>query len=338
MDIKDNKRKWYKPATHYTKKSKYSIEVGLSGFLCTCNFREKESIRDAYRLLEEYHGDSKKLDEQKQDVKDNGVADKVDQEDEDISVSLSKEIEELNDQKKPDSVKTFQIIKDLAETKKQKSRFLLRFIPIQVVSKANINDITTKATILFEKYFAQEPKTFSIVFNRHCNNTIKREVIIEALAGIVFKKNPGNKADLKNPEIAVIVEIIKGWCFLAVAPDYFKYKKYNLFELCNDNKDKAEVRSNVAKKDQDQGKEADEDISNQKAKDENNEKVEDQGQAKVADKEDQDQDKEADQDISNQKPKDETSSNENNEKVEDQGQPKEADKEIVKEDLEDKKQ
>lgn len=118
------------------------------------------------------------------------------------------------------------------------------------------------------------------------------------LAGIVFKKNPGNKADLKNPEIAVIVEIIKSWCFLAVAPDYFKYKKYNLFELCNDNKDKAEVGSDAAK-------------------------------------EDQDQDKKADEVISNQKPKDETSRNDNNEKVEDQGQAKEADEEIVKEDPQD---
>ncbi|KAG8041070.1 hypothetical protein G9C98_002058, partial [Cotesia typhae] len=154
--------------------------------------------------------------------------------------------------KVPDSLELgLKIIKDLAETKKQKSRFLLRFIPIQVVSKANINEITTKATVLFEKYFAQEPKTFSIVFNRHCNNTIQRNEIIEVLAGIVLKKNPGNKADLKNPEIAVIVEIIKSWCFLAVAPDYFKYKKYNLFELCNDNKDKAEMGSDAAKEDQD---------------------------------------------------------------------------------------
>ncbi|XP_008558968.1 THUMP domain-containing protein 1 homolog [Microplitis demolitor] len=262
MENKDNKRKWYKPANNSNKKSKFSLEVGLSGFLCTCNFREKECIRDTYRLLEEFDGKFNEPGDEKQDDEVQGN-DQAPVEDEDISESLSKEIQELNDEKKSKPLKKFQyletgaknvifistkisdpldlglkIIKDIAETKKQKSRFLLRFIPILVVSKANINDMKAKATVLFEKYFAQEPKTFSIVFNRHYNNTIKRNDVIEEMAAIVMEKNPGNKADLKNPEVAVIVEIIKSWCFLSIAPDYFKYKKYNIYELCNENKEK----------------------------------------------------------------------------------------------------
>ena len=56
------------------------------------------------------------------------------------------------------------IVKDLHETKKQKTRYLLRMLPIQVVCKAYLDDIKSKADVLFEQYFAQEPKTFSIVF------------------------------------------------------------------------------------------------------------------------------------------------------------------------------
>lgn len=56
--------------------------------------------------------------------------------------------------------------------------------------------------------------------------------VIESLAALISEKNSGNKADLKNPEIAVIVEVVKGLCLLSIAPDYFKYRKYNLTELC----------------------------------------------------------------------------------------------------------
>lgn len=53
------------------------------------------------------------------------------------------------------------------------------------------------------------------------------------MAEIILRKNPGNKADLKNPDIAVIVEVIRGICLLSIAPNYYKFKKYNLFEICN---------------------------------------------------------------------------------------------------------
>lgn len=56
------------------------------------------------------------------------------------------------------------ILTELDTTKKQCTRYLLRLLPIEVVCKAYMNDIKTKANALFEKYFSQEPKTFSIVF------------------------------------------------------------------------------------------------------------------------------------------------------------------------------
>lgn len=56
------------------------------------------------------------------------------------------------------------IITELYNTKQQRTRYLLRLLPIEVICKANINDIKSKADAMLEKYFAQEPKTFSIVF------------------------------------------------------------------------------------------------------------------------------------------------------------------------------
>lgn len=72
-----------------------------------------------------------------------------------------------------------------------------------------------------------------VCLSRRSNNTIKRDEIIEDLAEIIARKNPGNRADLKNPEIAVVVEVIRGVCLLSIAPHYYKFKKYNLIEICN---------------------------------------------------------------------------------------------------------
>lgn len=50
---------------------------------------------------------------------------------------------------------------------------------------------------------------------------------------MICEKNSENKADLSNPDVAIVVEVIKGHCLISIAPHYFKYKKYNLLELCN---------------------------------------------------------------------------------------------------------
>ena len=55
MEAAGNKRKaknkqWYKAQ----KKRKFSLCPDIKGFLCFCNFREKEAIREAYNILNQH--------------------------------------------------------------------------------------------------------------------------------------------------------------------------------------------------------------------------------------------------------------------------------------------
>ncbi|XP_018315532.1 THUMP domain-containing protein 1 homolog [Mycetomoellerius zeteki] len=250
------------------KRKQFVLEPGMTGFLCTCNFHERGCITEAYRLLNLFadeKSDMHKESETSINVLHKKEIDKsIEDIDDDISIALEKEINELRTEREmPLPSRKFQvvdtgvknmifitstlpnplelvtkIVSKLDTTKEQCTRYLLRLLPIEVVCKAYMDNIKTKANELFEKYFAQEPKTFSIVFNRRSNNSIKRDEIIEDLAEIILKKNPGNKTDLKNPDIAVIVEVIRGVCLLSVAPHYYKFKKYNLLEICNSTKNK----------------------------------------------------------------------------------------------------
>jgi tRNA acetyltransferase TAN1 len=49
---------------------------------------------------------------------------------------------------------------------------------------------------------------------------------------MIIRRHPENRADLKHPQLAVIVEVIRNMCCLSVLPEYFELRKYNLLELC----------------------------------------------------------------------------------------------------------
>lgn len=225
-----------------------SIEPGDKGFLVTCNFKEKESVGECYRLLNEYYN---KLNLESQDAK----KEDDDDDEDDITSQLQNQIEKTNQESKERAHKFFsietgvpnlifiktsiddpltlanKIIRDLHETKQKRTKVTLRFIPIQSVCKAKIEDIKNAAGLLFDKHFLKKPSTFGIIYNKRYHQELQRDDVIKELAELVAAKNVANKVNLKDPEQSIIVEIIKNVCLLAVVPDYFKLKKYNINEL-----------------------------------------------------------------------------------------------------------
>nr|XP_019539468.2 LOW QUALITY PROTEIN: THUMP domain-containing protein 1 homolog [Aedes albopictus] len=252
---KTDKRNYYAKAFSGggDSRKKY-LEPGQCGFMVTCNFRERDCIQESYRLLnevaDELYG---KVEDPQQQKKKEGEGD--DEEEEvDISVQVQNQAEAAKTQrpqfrfqsvetgaknccfitttlKEPKEV-ALKILRELNETKKRKSRNILRLMPIEVVTRANLKDIIDASGALFDKYFLKEPKTFAIMFNKRFNNSIERTEVIEELAGLVASKNVHNKANLKNPDLAIIVEVVKGLCLISVVPDYYQLRKYNLVEIC----------------------------------------------------------------------------------------------------------
>jgi len=242
------------------KKREFVLKPGLKGFLCTCNSREKDCIRESYNILNEY-ADSL-YGEEKAGAAASTSAGQVppqnDSEDEEIETALSKELNALKaERNKLPSMRRFQavdsganncifiqttvsepvklahyIMKDLEATKKQKTRFLLRLLPIEATCKAYLDDIRQTADSMFDKYFSKEGKTFAVLFNRRNSSGVNRDDLIRDLAEMVITRHPENRADLKHPQLAIIVEIIRNMCCLSVVPEYFELRKYNLLELC----------------------------------------------------------------------------------------------------------
>uniref|UniRef100_A0A182JTW1 THUMP domain-containing protein n=1 Tax=Anopheles christyi TaxID=43041 RepID=A0A182JTW1_9DIPT len=228
------------------------MKPGHRGVLVTCNGHVRDCIRDSYRILNEYadelYGPVEKPSCDDEHQSDDGS------DEEDIVLKLQKEAEAAG--KKRDASFRFQsvesgamnclfiqtalpdpneivvkLMKDLSESKKHKSRFILRMLPIQVVCRANLKEMMDVVGRLGDQYFLKEPKTYAIIFNRRLNNDLSRDDVIRGLADLITSKNAGNKANLKNPELAVIVEVIKGLCCIGILPQYYQLRKYNVVEL-----------------------------------------------------------------------------------------------------------
>lgn len=258
-----------KKAYHNQNKPKNYLEPGIRGFFATCNFGEKECVRECYNLLNEYadlidseHESKAAIESEKppskETLNDSGTAagGSEQEDEEDISTLLEKEIHTINTAKKENRyrfqqvetnvsncifIKTtvpnanelgVRIVGDIAATKKRKTRMLLRFLPVDAVCRANIEDIKNAAGRLFDKVFLNaEPTTFSVIFNKRHNNSIDRMAVIQELAGLVDFKSTAHKVDLKNPKISIVVEILKGICCISLLPNYINWKKYNVHEL-----------------------------------------------------------------------------------------------------------
>ncbi|XP_013188901.1 THUMP domain-containing protein 1 homolog [Amyelois transitella] len=245
------------------RKNKYFLEPGFKGFFCTCNFREKDCVKEVYNLLNEYAGklypnlEAGDPVERPASVVPEDRSETESEDEPDIGDLLKREVESMKkDSQKSLKHKRFQvvetgasncifiktnlpspeeltnaIIKDLYVTKIQKTRHVMRLLPIMGTCKANLPDIMECAGRLFDKYFLKEPSTFAVIFNKRFNSSVSRDLIIKELAEMVVLKNGENKADLKNPTLCIIVEIIKGICLLSIVENYYTYKKYNLHEL-----------------------------------------------------------------------------------------------------------
>uniref|UniRef100_A0A182RB18 THUMP domain-containing protein n=1 Tax=Anopheles funestus TaxID=62324 RepID=A0A182RB18_ANOFN len=272
------KRNYYAKANEHGKGDAMRdrcMKPGHRGFLVTCNGHVRDCVRDSYRILNAY-ADELYGAMDKSTLRDEEQQSEVASDEEDISIKLQKEAEAAGKQQHNKSFRfqsvesgalnclfiqtslpdpnelTYKLMKELSDTKQHKSRFILRMLPILTVCRANLKDIIDAVGKLSDQYFLKEPKTFAILFNRRLNNDLSRDDVIRELAELIAAKNSGNKANLKNPDLAVIVEVIKGLCCIGILPEYYQLRKYNLVELVapqNQNSAPASQEPAVAKTD-----------------------------------------------------------------------------------------
>ena len=92
------------------------------------------------------------------------------------------------------------------------------------------------------------PPTYCVIFKSRLNQNFFKQEAIDLVGKVMKDLSPNAKVEYKNPDLAIIFEIMKSHCCLSVLPKYYKYKKYNLIELATPN---VSVRQTDVKSDQD---------------------------------------------------------------------------------------
>ncbi|XP_025190748.1 THUMP domain-containing protein 1 [Melanaphis sacchari] len=247
MESRPNKSSYYCKKNNNFKNNRFKLAPDMKGFLCTCNYGEKDCLKEAINLLREYS--------EEKDIPSEDLSNTVEESTE-IMNSLADELKSLSEKDNANWKKftpsatgvgqclfisttvedpcdlVYKILEDIEKTKVQKTKFLLRMLPILVTCKANLISIKSACANLLPKYFSTEPTTFAILFNHRYNNSVPRDEIIKELANQVVSFGQ-HTVDLSGgAKLTIIVEVVKSVCCLSVVRDYGRFCKFNLLSVC----------------------------------------------------------------------------------------------------------
>ncbi|KAK6138289.1 hypothetical protein DH2020_027980 [Rehmannia glutinosa] len=124
----------------------------------------------------------------------------------------------------------------LASTKKHVSRFLLRVLPVEASCYTSEEEIKRAIKPLIDKHFPMEiqvPRKFAVLYDARANTGADRRKVIDAVAKCVPSSH---KVDLANPDINIVVQIVKTVCLIGVVEKYKELAKYNLRQLSSSSK------------------------------------------------------------------------------------------------------
>ncbi|XP_065830360.1 THUMP domain-containing protein 1-like [Oscarella lobularis] len=243
MESGRKRKKGYRGNDKKKSRPRQELTVGARGFLVTTNDHQKEAIGEIYDLLNEY------------------VDVLHETEDASSDETLEKEIESLknkgkrrfravfsgarnvtffycNDDVDPTEI-AHRILTDAKTTGQSKSRYCLRLLPVQLVCHPELDDLKRKVPNLLEPQFhaadQSASRKFAVVYKARNNDEVKRDDIIKTVAHLVTQPTSESTTyqhvvDLKNPDLVIVVEIVKNLCLMSVVKDYYTLKKYNLHE------------------------------------------------------------------------------------------------------------
>ncbi|CAI9106238.1 OLC1v1005351C1 [Oldenlandia corymbosa var. corymbosa] len=122
----------------------------------------------------------------------------------------------------------------LASSRKHISRFLLRVLPIEFTCYASEEEISRAIEPFIAHYFpveTQNPKKYAVLYEARANTGIDRSKIIDAVA----KSVPApHRVDLGNPDMHIVVQVVKTVCLIGFVEKYKEFAKYNVRQLTSE--------------------------------------------------------------------------------------------------------
>eukprot|EP00898_Chlorokybus_atmophyticus_P005835 jgi/Chlat1/6252/Chrsp44S05855 len=228
------------------------IPLGVRGFLLSADqHKENVAARDAINFLTEYWEKDPRISSQ-----GDGKAEPAAPSGRTVDSLLEAEIDDLKDHKQelfekestgcnsmvfiimaPESERpgpgpcelTRQMLRDVAKTKKSRSKHCIRILPVDDTCYAGLVEIEKAVKPMLQAAFPTgegvTPLKFSVVCDVRNNSGLKRMDVIDVVAKLVPAPH---KVDLENPERCILVQVVKTTCALSILEEYKELAKYNM--------------------------------------------------------------------------------------------------------------
>lgn len=130
------------------------------------------------------------------------------------------------------------IFADLAVAENKRSRYLQRLVPATRLCIAQLERIQEcLKEVLPDSPLSEEaaPTTYAIELRRRNHDLLQREDIYKSVAESIPRKHT---VDLKNSNVHIMLEVTKNICGISIVKDFRKYRKFNVQEMFEPEKDK----------------------------------------------------------------------------------------------------
>ena len=108
------------------------------------------------------------------------------------------------------------------------SPHVTKLLPVQATSTVSAYAIAQAAEPLIHDSMRSFKGSFAIVWRRRCSETADRQKIIDAVVAIVQKFAPDATVELDDPDVAILVEVLKTTSYISVLPQWAEMSRYNM--------------------------------------------------------------------------------------------------------------
>ena len=308
MDKKEKKK-----TINKTQKKLEDLKETMTGFLIfTDKNKEKNSIKDAYNILNEVieelypnlFKEEKKNEEEKTNI------DKLDSELNKIKntkkffynfdthckgvvfIKVDKEYKNIIYPKEC----IIHIFNKIKEDKESISKFITKFLPIEIAMQAKIELFKEKGKEIILNFFnnlnSENKKSWKIEFRCRNNNSIYKNDYLNFIFGLIDKDK--FYVDYKKPDYTILIEITNNLLCLSILEKYSEYKNYNIQSLSKSEEELNKEREKLIKIQQEKLKEKEMKKINENEKKENDKKEEEKKEEKEKEEEEEEKEEEID--------------------------------------------
>ncbi|KAL9932584.1 hypothetical protein V8E36_008701 [Tilletia maclaganii] len=121
----------------------------------------------------------------------------------------------------------YSMLEEVEQTGAARCRHVQRLTPVADTCLATYDSIGTLADHILPRFFtADKPRTYRIEPRIRAHNGVTRDSLIK-LIGDAVPANQGHSVNLTEPELVIVVEILKSVCGIGVGENWNRFRRFN---------------------------------------------------------------------------------------------------------------